>query len=437
MGKKKVIPCNTIGDLAIELRKQFQETKANFHDDPIQFRETQYVPILFHITSKNNGSEAASEAKVLDQLCAINDDFADINIQFFLKDGGFNYIRNTTVYTDHSRTEGSIMGFNADSKAINVFIVENACRDCDPNSGVITLAYYQTILDWIVMRKDGVGSSTQYLSHELGHYFSLLHTHDGWDFEPWTVDKFGGKKAPIRTVEGILVEKADGSNCETAGDQICDTPADYNGLGFSTCDFQEEALDPDGSKINPDENLFMSYFHFCSRDNYYFSDMQQEIITTNFNSSRRNAIRNAPDATNLEIITESPSLVSPIGGETVAGYDKVTLQWSAVANADNYLVEIDNLPNFSSSKLIRFILNSQSAVTVDGLSPDKLYFWRVRPYNAYSTCTGFSSFQTFKTGTTTSIDVIKSINGWSVFPNPLKQDQDINISLDVESSLDS
>jgi hypothetical protein len=55
-------------------------------------RNTQYVPIKFHLVAQTNGAGRISEATVLGQLCELNEDFAPLGIQFFLKDGTFNYV---------------------------------------------------------------------------------------------------------------------------------------------------------------------------------------------------------------------------------------------------------------------------------------------------------------------------------------------------------
>jgi len=61
--------------------------------------------------------------------------------------------------------------------------------------------------------------------HEVGHYFDLFHTHE--------------------TAYGR--ECVDGSNCTTAGDRLCDTPADP-GLGAhnvnDACQYIGHELDP-------------------------------------------------------------------------------------------------------------------------------------------------------------------------------------------------
>ncbi len=93
--------------------------------------------------------------------------------------------------------------------------------------------------------------TTQPLIHLFGHYFGLLHT-----------------------FEGNGTELVDGSNCDTEGDLICDTPADnYNppvdpiGGGFinseDECRFIHPDSDPNGDPYRAHTGNFMSYYGLC------------------------------------------------------------------------------------------------------------------------------------------------------------------------------
>lgn len=82
------------------------------------------------------------------------------------------------------------------------------------------------------------------LSHELGHFFGLAHT-----------------------FEGSGEEMVDGSNCETHGDKICDTPADpyviFTDLSLyinSNCEFNANRVDANGDYYIPHTGNIMSYY---------------------------------------------------------------------------------------------------------------------------------------------------------------------------------
>ena len=93
----------------------------------------------------------------------------------------------------------------------------------------------------------------------MGHYFGLYHTHQ---------TSFGK-------------ELVDGSNCETAGDLICDTPADPNLLSNRSCVYEGSVVDENGAVYQPDVTNYMSYTrHFCRS-----SFSEQQLVLMNYHAS--------------------------------------------------------------------------------------------------------------------------------------------------------
>jgi hypothetical protein len=113
------------------------------------------------------------------------------------------------------------------------------------------------------------------IPHEFGHYFNLLHT-------------FGNSNGDV-----LSTELANGSNCSTAGDLICDTSADpfMNGRGAckrlnlltGNC-FWGGSLygcnytDANGSSYNPPINNQMSYWNRQCLDDLYFTAGQYNVM---------------------------------------------------------------------------------------------------------------------------------------------------------------
>ena len=114
---------------------------------------------------------------------------------------------------------------------------------------------------------------TNVLIHEIGHCINLYHTHEL---------KFGQ-------------ELVDGSNCVTAGDLICDTPADpdltfYHNIINSNCNATQPITD-NGITYFPDTKNIMSYTtpecmeHFTDgqlsrmMDALIYSDVLKDVIT--------------------------------------------------------------------------------------------------------------------------------------------------------------
>ncbi|NND32107.1 MAG: hypothetical protein HKN76_05900, partial [Saprospiraceae bacterium] len=105
--------------------------------------------------------------------------------------------------------------------------------------GISTFPFASTPESRFIIMQKGCSVNGSTLAHEIGHFFGLLHTHE--------------------TFRGV--EFVDGTNCETAGDQICDTPADPNlaGTGLSGCTYTAGFTDPNGDLYRPDPSNIMSY----------------------------------------------------------------------------------------------------------------------------------------------------------------------------------
>lgn len=393
-------------------------------------RDVSFVPIRFHVGAKNDGTGRISIGKVLDQLCELNEDYAPYDIQFFLAGGNINFINNTTFYENHSATQNSVMNIQKDPRALNVFIVESANTGSNPGEGV-TLAYYNIPRDWIVITKTYIRDNDATLSHEIGHFFSLMHTFNGWECGGYNTENVN---APTMASCGSpATERANGSNCNNSGDFICDTPPDYNnGLGWNNCNFSLNVLDPQGNAIDPDERNYMSYFLSCSDDEYNFSDQQNAVIQQDLNSFSRNYLRLDP-VPNVPVITEGTTLNYPIEGDVTDNYNYVNFQWDAVPGATAYFLEIDRVATFSISP-IRLIVYGNSKVITE-LTSDRNYYWRVRPFNAMSGCAPISSLVSFRTGTgVTNVETPDFVEEFTVFPNPVFGQSELQIRLSSQEA---
>ena len=122
--------------------------------------------------------------------------------------------------------------------------------------GISTFPWTGEPKDRFIIMQKGCSVNGATLAHEIGHFFGLLHTHE--------------------TFRGV--EFVDGSNCGTAGDLLCDTPADFNLAqgGLTGCTYNGNFADPSGNLYNPDPSNLMSYApSVCRRK---FSEMQNELM---------------------------------------------------------------------------------------------------------------------------------------------------------------
>ncbi len=419
-------------DALRERRNAHKETLAQGIVYP---RDILYVPITFHLVAETSGTGRITENRVLDQLCEINEDFAPYDIQFFLKDGQFNYVDNSTVFENHEATIGTIMTFQKVDRSLNVWIVESVDDPEDENPGE-TLAYYSPydffpFKDWIVAAKDRIGGNGIILTHELGHFFSLDHPFLGWEADPFgnEADEIG-VPAPTDSANpgNNPTELMDGTNCENAADGICDTPPDYNnGLGNPGCTFTGNVLDPNGVPIDPDEFNYVSYFLNCPDESYHFTPQQNDLIQIDINSNHRAYLFQDPVPT-VATIDEAAELIYPITGETVDGFNSVNLQWTSVPNATAYVLEISRVSTFTI-QTIRTVVYGNSKV-MDELDANRTYYWRVRPFNAHYGCADVGSeIESFVTGGTTTTVEPAYVLDWSVAPNPARSNAAVQLQV--------
>ncbi len=111
--------------------------------------------------------------------------------------------------------------------------------DADHKCGRSTFSQTDNTPGIIVCNEGATNGST--LAHEIGHFFDLYHTHS----------------------TGFGVECPDGSNCDLAGDLVCDTDADPNLSGHTEdCAYDDYADPPDecdDTPYAPDPANVMSY----------------------------------------------------------------------------------------------------------------------------------------------------------------------------------
>lgn len=225
---------------------QAQQLEANFDSQWEKYTHTpaatqrksgavRIIPVVFHIVH-TYGDENISKAQIDDQMRIINEDFrrlnadrtntrsiflgdaADCEIEFRLatKDPNGNCTNGVTrtysTLTEQIRDEVKTVIRWDNTKYLNIWVVKSIRpQTADQTGTTLGFAYLPWSLpntnavDGIVIRADFVGSigtssaarAGRTLTHEIGHYLGLRHPFQGG---------------------------CGGSNCNTTGDRICDTP---------------------------------------------------------------------------------------------------------------------------------------------------------------------------------------------------------------------
>jgi hypothetical protein len=397
---------------------------------------TRYVPVTFHFIGEDSGNGYPREEQALAQLASLNELYAAQDFVLYIDQ--IKYKADSRIYNAPASPSAIFqMRLIKDKSSLNVYITKTA----ESGSGTpgVVLGYYSRSEDWIVMRKDEFGGATGTLGHEIGHFFSLAHPHNGWDCDPYDEEKHGN---PVSSVwspcNGALrVELQNGSNCSTSGDLICDTPPDYNfGFGWSSggdqcAPYTAGTMDPNGDVVDPMEVNIMAYFIDC--DEYFFTNTQQNVVRSDFQSSRRSYIRtgNVPKTTE---VVDDVVYNSPINDNSSPTYTQIAFDWDDVPGANQYLFIVDRFSSFTSAPKRTIVTGS--SIVLDELTSGARYYWKVWPFNESQTGAGWSETQSFIVGTTSAVNEISSVESFDVYPNPVT-DGKLHISMRSTESFDA
>lgn len=213
-----------------------------------------YFAVQHHVIRRSDGTGGISFTDINNAMQQVNDLYIDANIQFY-QCGEINYIDSDNYYDiDQSASNPEDLNALVDAEnvehRINIYYVHSYINSVGNDlCGVKTGSAGNPRLR-IFMVNHCIDGWT--IRHELGHFFGLDHTHGDWNCPP---DSDPGK---------ITDEFEDGSNCGSAGDQICDTEADPNmGCGRnwvnSSCNYTGNVVDGHGDSFHPLTDNIMSY----------------------------------------------------------------------------------------------------------------------------------------------------------------------------------
>lgn len=196
------------------------------------------IPVKAHIIRNSNGTEGISEADLNTAISDLNTLYAGAFMEFFLCDG-INYINQDSLCHLKKGDEKNLIETTNVAGLINIYFAENIENALEES--ICGYADNEGRNDVIVMKNSCVTNDST-LAHEMGHFFSLMHTHG--------------------TDDTKTTELVDGSNCETDGDGICDTPADPKLTSKNVnnfCQYIGTETDANGNTYTPDTGNIMSY----------------------------------------------------------------------------------------------------------------------------------------------------------------------------------
>jgi MAM domain, meprin/A5/mu/Secretion system C-terminal sorting domain/Pregnancy-associated plasma protein-A len=226
---------------AAQIEHLSRNVEARMHFSGVQDRSggIHWVPIQFHECVPTPGSlpQVYPLGHIDVMMNQLNTLFLPYNIQFF-ECSPIHVFASGTLHSFDSSEEPQLAQYET-TNVLNVYFFEAVSSGGTPVCGY---SYLPPSADRVIIRKSCMYEEV--FLHEMGHYFSLYHTH--------------GKSNSVRTDELV-----NGSNCQHAGDDVCDTPADPNvfrSYGYMNgCTYIGQINDANGQPYAPDPTNYMCY----------------------------------------------------------------------------------------------------------------------------------------------------------------------------------
>lgn len=381
-----------------------------------------YVPLTLYIVGNDDGGGYFPLDMALRAVCAMNRNFEQVRIQFYLYPGdGVRYLNNSDWF-EHTWSGGQEMiTSNRIDGRLNCFIVQDPAGNCG-----------YSWLDAIVLNKSCSGAENTTWAHEAGHHFSLPHTFYGWEN---TVPDFN-EPAPA-TISGVPVEKIDSSNCAFAADRFCDTRPDYLSYRWSCLsNSQSEVIqhDPNDKPFRSNGRLIMSYASDQCMD--LFSNEQIAAMRANLTFEH---------ADYLQVFQAQPGipedtivqLIAPIDSAAVQ-FDDIDLKWAPIPNAQYYAVEASIFPNFGIN-IFQGVTNNTSIAVNAFIPTNRLVYWRVRAYSDWSLCDPILTPQRgiFRTKNLTATNELERHAVAQLVPNPASGSSIAQLRINSDESMEA
>lgn len=267
-----------------------------------------YVPVMPHIIRRSDGTGGISATDVLKEIDSVNFFYANAGIEFIIC-GNIHYINNDLYYDFYSSTELNLGTTYDMPNVINIYFANNVYSGSYPVCGYTHFPPG----DDRVMISNTCGTNGSTLAHELGHYFSLFHTHGNG-----------------------VAELVNGSNCSTAGDEICDTPADPGLSSYvvnTSCVYTGTQVDALGMAYAPQTHNVMSYSRKECRD--LFTTQQYQRIAYSLTNDRAHLSCTTAAVAENDNNAYLKQYPNPFSDELIVEY--------ALTKNDNVKIELTNM----------------------------------------------------------------------------------------------
>ncbi len=276
-----------------------------------------YLPVKLHLTRYSSGGTAYYPIKqAVYEFAKLNEKFLPLGFQFYLCDT-VNYI------DDYRLDEFTSPYYSTDSLALVTYNVNNAINVYYVNEsnvgGRSNFPSGDKFYNWMFV-KNGNFDLGETLIHEMGHYFNLYHT-----FETY-----------------LGAELVNGSNCSTAGDLVCDTPADAYPITYDriSCQYTGTHKDANNQLYMPSTTNYMSYYGGgCI---FEFTEGQRDRAQAG-HAARLSMMNSAGNQYNFSYPSNDTIFVSNVRAFELFG--SVNLKWETNAYPLGFIIERSTSPN--------------------------------------------------------------------------------------------
>lgn len=221
-----------------------------------------YFRVQHHIVRDGSGNNGLSPSVIPGIMSNLNSVFSAIGVQFYSCNPAEIIDSDVYYQIDNENEELSLRNAHNDPDAINIYYFYNLMNVWGSSYWAYT--YLGGSTNFIGIRNELTNGSAA--THEMGHFYGLLHTFQGYS------------SPPNSTME--LVTRGAGKNCDTAGDLLCDTPADpfiESNIVNTSCTYIGNARDFNNELYTPDVSNLMAYSRDECRN--HFSTGQNSIIS--------------------------------------------------------------------------------------------------------------------------------------------------------------
>ncbi len=379
-----------IEDFSTDEMRRYREFVERWKNHTKRNDDTICIPIHPIIVRNDDGSVFAISLRNINQsLANLNNHFTGVGLEFYFVEPTF--LDNDNLFDMNGSEILSVRQNDTNINAINILYTQFQ------NGGNASTAPYPG--DWenvtnrlIVMSQVGMSqfnhafgnNSNQIVVHEMGHFFSLIHTSHG------TVVGNDGANA-----ERVVRPPGADANCETSSDLICDTEANP-GFGSSeyclanlSFTYSGDLVDDLGENYIPQlDNIMSDYFTRCRNR---LTDGQLERIFMGY-LERINTF-------DYEYNMPPMDVENPTNLELTEVVDGIRLNWTDTSdNEFGYLIERSEI---SGEEGFLAIINggTESNVTTfldRDVFPNTSYWYRIKATN--DNCNDYSEIAEITSG---------------------------------------